>query len=137
LSQLTKMIQDVIKGDISVAPTTDMSLINARLSKLEDKVSKMEQKLAQLQAIIDALSKDIPPIVSNDIIPTEPTAGDEVPDMDAVTDADEIPVETDETIDEALIPSQEKEEITEEEITEEIPKINDVKRPTSNEFNDF
>ncbi|XP_012218727.1 glutamine-rich protein 2-like isoform X2 [Linepithema humile] len=138
IDKLTTMMQDVIKGDISVAPTADMLSINERLNELEDKVSKMEQKLVYLQAVIDALSKDAPPTTAIDEMDVteaiEPTA---TYDVDEVTEATVEPATTDEIpnmvtgeIDEAFIPSQEKEEITKE-ISKIVPDTNDVRRMTN------
>ncbi|EFN71156.1 Glutamine-rich protein 2 [Camponotus floridanus] len=61
IEKLTTMVQDVIKGDIGVFTTADMSLINTRLDELEEKVAKMEQKLTSLQTIANIVFEDASP----------------------------------------------------------------------------
>ncbi|XP_070161267.1 glutamine-rich protein 2-like [Polyergus mexicanus] len=67
IEKLTTMVQDVIKGDIGVIATADMSLINTRLGELEEKVAKMEQKLTDLQTITNILLEDISPTADNHV----------------------------------------------------------------------
>lgn len=79
------MVQDVMKGDIGVITTTDMSLINARLDELEEKVAKMEQKITDLQTIANLL-EDISPTVNNHVIAAAEaveTAAEEVTEIAA------------------------------------------------------
>ncbi|CAL1683678.1 unnamed protein product [Lasius platythorax] len=113
IEKLTTMIQDVIKGDIGVITTADMSLINARLDKLEEKVAKMEEKLTDLQTIADLL-EDISPTVDNHV--TAATAeAIEIAEAEA-TETAAVPEIV--TTDEDTVPVPEKEEPA-----REIPKI--------------
>ncbi|XP_029163056.1 glutamine-rich protein 2-like [Nylanderia fulva] len=94
IEKLTTMVQDVIKGDIDVITTADMSLINTRLDELEEKVAKMEQKLTDLQTIADLL-EDISPTVDNLVIATAEaveTAAEKVTEIaEIVTTEDTVP----------------------------------------------
>ncbi|KMQ98262.1 glutamine-rich protein 2 [Lasius niger] len=113
IEKLTTMIQDVIKGDIGVITTADMSLINARLDKLEEKVAKMEEKLTDLQTIADLL-EDISPTVDNHV--TAATAeAIEIAEAEATETAAAPEIVT---TDEDTVPVPEKEEPA-----REIPKI--------------
>lgn len=109
LLQLTTMIQDVIKGDIGVITTADVSLINARLDELEEKVAKMEQKFTDLQTITNILFEGVSPTTDNHVAakPIEIIAA-EVTETAAAAEI---------AVDEDTVPSPEKEEMA-----EEIPK---------------
>lgn len=91
------MVQDVIKGDVSVA-AMDTSLVSTRLDELEIKVSRLEQKFVDLQTITDVLIESISP-------PTDDY-------VDAVTEEEIITTDEDVTI-----PIHEKEERTKKEIS--------------------
>ncbi|XP_029659081.1 glutamine-rich protein 2-like [Formica exsecta] len=74
IEKLTTMVEDVIKGDMGVIATADMSLINTRLGELEEKVAKMELKLTDLQTITNILLEDISPTADNHITAAAETA---------------------------------------------------------------
>lgn len=97
------MVQDVIKGDIGVFTTADMSLINARLDELEEKVAKMEQKLTSLQTIANIVFEDAP---TTDYVAAKPITAAEA--AETIAAAAEI------AVDEDTVPSPEKEETAEE-----------------------
>lgn len=103
IEKLTTMVQDVIKGDIGVFTTADMSLINARLDELEEKVAKMEQKLTSLQTIANIVFEDAP---TTDYVAAKPITAAEA--AETIAAAAEI------AVDEDTVPSPEKEETAEE-----------------------
>lgn len=70
------MVQDMIRGDTSVAVTADTSMFSAKLDELESKVSEMEKMLTDLQEIVSVLIEGTPPtagidIKKNDVPPAE------------------------------------------------------------------
>ncbi|XP_019882303.2 uveal autoantigen with coiled-coil domains and ankyrin repeats [Camponotus floridanus] len=112
IEKLTTMVQDVIKGDIGVFTTADMSLINTRLDELEEKVAKMEQKLTSLQTIANIVFEDASP--TTDYVAVKPIIAAEAAETTAAAAA---AAAAEIAVDEDTVPSPEKEETA-----EEIPK---------------
>lgn len=101
------MVEDVIKGDMGVIATADMSLINTRLGELEEKVAKMELKLTDLQTITNILLEGISPTADNHITAAAETA-------ETATEATEAAAVAEIVTNKDTVPSPVKEETAKE-----------------------
>ncbi|EFN79005.1 Glutamine-rich protein 2 [Harpegnathos saltator] len=117
INKLTRMLQDVMRGNVGATAIADTPEFDGRLDGLESEVAKMDQEFSELRAIADNSIKNNLAIADDrtDVTPEVVVAEPEVVPEIAVTD-------------EATVPFRENGETTEEvsEAAADVPRRTDA-----------